>query len=76
MNLTAHPLYKELRASGACCEDALLDTAAAVIGELALALGIITGVAEADCLGDDSNVWRSAIISANAALTMYDNMRS
>lgn len=42
---------------------------------LAKALANMTGIAEADNLDATSNVWRSAIIDANAALDEYSRTK-
>jgi hypothetical protein len=36
--------------------------------ELLEALATLVGIAETDCMDDKSNVWRSAMIDANAAI--------
>ena len=47
---------------------AFIVTACNAHDKLVAALANLLGIAEADCLDDKSNVWRSAIIDGNAAL--------
>jgi hypothetical protein len=52
-------------AGGLSDKDAL---AMAAGPELLEALATLVGIAETDCMDDKSNVWRSAMIDANAAI--------
>jgi hypothetical protein len=52
---------------GITLDNAVLPLMAAA-PELLEALATLVGVAETDCLDDKSNVWRTAILNANAAI--------
>jgi hypothetical protein len=56
---------EKVLASGLSDKDAL---AMAAGPELLAALATLVGVAELDCMDDKSNVWRTALIDANAAI--------